>query len=137
MELKRNRNSVYKIGYHLIWCTKYRKPILKGNVELAITTLLQKIADEHQFDIISMEVMEDHVHLFIEATPNHLVADMIKALKGVSARFLFKDFPELKNQLYGGHLWNPSYYCGTVGDISESTVLKYIESQKANDKEVS
>jgi len=57
---------------------------------------------------------------------------MIKALKGVSARFLFKEHPELKSQLWGGHLWNPSYYVGTVGHISEETVKRYIESQKGD-----
>ena len=77
-----------------------------------------------------MEVMPDHVHLFISATPNHSIVSMIKALKGVSARFLFKKRPDLKKQLWGGHLWNPSYYVGTVGHISEETVKKYIESQK-------
>lgn len=136
MKLKRNRNSVFKIGYHIIWCTKYRKPILVGEIELAVNTLIQRIAKEHQFDIIKIEIMSDHINLFIEATPNHRITDMIKALKGVTARFLFKDYPELKKQLYGGHLWNPSYYVGTVGDISEDVVLKYIESQKIKEKQV-
>ncbi|HBC93067.1 MAG TPA: IS200/IS605 family transposase [Pelotomaculum sp.] len=133
MELLRNRNSVYQIGYHIVWCTKYRKPILTAQVADDVKELLLHIAKEGEFAIEQMEVMPDHVHLFITATPNHLIADMIKALKGVSARFLFKKHPELKKQLWGGHLWNPSYYVGTVGHISEETVRKYIESQKAGD----
>lgn len=130
MELKRNRNSVYQIGYHLVWCTKYRKPLLQGSVEADLKELFNQIAEENQFAIEQMEIMPDHVHLFVSATPNHLVASMIKALKGVSARFLFKKHPSLKDELWGGHLWNPSYYVGTVGQISEETVRRYIEEQK-------
>jgi putative transposase len=130
MKLKRNRNSVYQIGYHLIWCTKYRKEILEGNIEVYLKEVLYNISKDNNFDIIKMEIDKDHVHLFIEATPNHVIPDMVKALKGVSARWLFKKFPEIKKELYGGHMWNPSYYVGTVGNISEETVKKYIESQK-------
>jgi putative transposase len=135
MELQRNRNSVYQIGYHLVWCTKYRKPLLVGEIANLVKTLFLKIASDNEFVIQEMEIMPDHVHLFITATPAHIIVDIVKALKGVSARFLFKEHPEVKQQLWGGHLWNASYYVGTVGHISEDTVKKYIESQsqKAGD----
>ncbi len=133
MELRRNRNSVFQIGYHIVWCVKYRKQVLTGPLADDLKELLLQIAQENNFSIEQMEIMPDHVHLFITATPNHLIASMIKALKGVSARFLFKKHPELKKQLWGGHLWNPSYYVGTVGHISEEIVKKYIESQRTGD----
>jgi len=133
MELQRNRNSVFHIGYHFVWCVKYRKAVLTNQIAGDLKELFLRIADDNNFTIEQMEVMPDHVHLFVTATPNHLVTDMVKALKGVSARFLFKKHPELKKQLWGGHLWNPSYYVSTVGHISEETVKKYIESQKAGD----
>lgn len=133
MELRRNRNSVFQIGYHFVWCVKYRKQMLTGQLADDLKELLLQIAQENNITIEQMEVMPDHVHLFVTATPNHLIADIVKALKGVSARFLFKKHPELKKQLWGGHLWNSSYYVGTVGHISEETVKKYIESQKAGD----
>lgn len=131
MELQRNRNSVFNIGYHLVWCVKYRHPVLQEEIASDLAELLQRIAGEHGFSIEEMKVMPDHVHLFVRATPGHFIPDMVKALKGVSARFLFQKHPELKKRLWGGHLWNPSYYVGTVGHISEETVRKYIESQKA------
>lgn len=133
MELQRSRNSVYNIAYHIVWCVKYRKPLLTGKVAEHLKGLLHQVARDNGFTIETMEIMPDHVHLFVRATPNHLVASMVKALKGVTARFLFKEFPELKKELWGGHLWNPSYYVGTVGHISEETVRKYIESQKAGE----
>lgn len=131
MELRYNRNSVFQVGYHIVWCTKYRKPIITGQLADDLKELLLQIAQENGFSIEQMEVMPDYVHLFITATPNHLITSMIKGLKGVSARFLLKKHPELKKQLWDGHLWNPSYYVGTVGHISEDTIKEYIESQKA------
>jgi len=98
-----------------------------------LKSLLYQVARDNGFTIETMEIMPDHLYLFVRATPNHLVASMVKALKGVSARFLFKEFPELKEELWGGHLWNPSYYVGTVGHISEEAVKKHIENQKAGD----
>ncbi len=130
MEIKKGRNSVYEIGYHMVWCTKYRKPILEGELSSALGDLLYKIADDNDFTIENMEIMTDHIRLFVTASPNHLIADVVKTLKGVSARFLFKQYPSIKSDLYGGHLWNPSYYVGTVGHISEDTVRKYIDTQK-------
>jgi len=130
MELYKNRNSVYQIGYHIVWCVKYRKPVLVDQIAEDMRKLLTKIAVDNNITIETMEIMPDHIHLFVTATPNHLIADMVKALKGVSARFLFKKHPNLKQTLWGGHLWNPSYYVGTVGNISEQTVKRYIETQK-------
>jgi len=101
LELLRNRNSVYQIGYHIVWCIKYRRPVLAGQVADDVKELLLRIAKEGGFAIEQMEVMPDHVHLFITATPNHLIVDMVKALKGVSARFLFKKHPELKKTVMG------------------------------------
>ncbi|MDI6814271.1 MAG: IS200/IS605 family transposase [Desulfitobacteriaceae bacterium] len=133
MELHRNRNSVFNIGYHVVWCVKYRHPVLEGEIASDLAELMQKTAAEHSFSLEEMEIMPDHVHLFVRATPSHFIPDMIKALKGVSARFLFQKHPELKKRLWGGHLWNPSYYVGTVGHISEETVRNYIESQKSGE----
>jgi len=131
--LYRKHNSVFQIGYHIVWCVMYRKEVLTGGVVDDVKELLLQIARENGFTIEQLQVMSDHIHLFVAATPNHLVTNMVKSLKGVSARLLLKKRPELKEQLWGGCLWNPSYYVGTVGYISEETVNKYIESQKAGD----
>lgn len=93
--------------------------------------VIQSIAKEKGFDIIQMEVNEDHVHLFVSALPRVSISTLVKWIKGISARRLFELNPSLKKQLYRGHLWNPSYYVGTAGDMSEDVVRKYIESQKS------
>jgi len=77
-----------------------------------------------------MEANLDHIHLLIDCSPQHYIPDMIKALKGVSARLLLKEFPELKQKLWGGHLWNPSYFVATVSENTEEQIKEYINSQK-------
>jgi putative transposase len=127
---KRGRGYVYSIQYHLVWCVKYRKKILGGNIEETLKTKLKQIALEHKFDILEMECDRDHVHLLIDCSPQHYIPNIIKALKGVSARYMFKEHPEIKAELWGGSLWNPSYYVSTVSDTTEEQIRRYIQSQK-------
>ena len=98
-----------------------------------LKVILQDIADQNGLEIVSMEVMPDHVHLLLGATPQHAIPDFVKALKGASARRMFAAFPELKEKLWGGHLWNPSYCILTVSENTRQQVQQYIESQ--HDKE--
>lgn len=80
--------------------------------------------------ILELESDKDHVHLLIECKPQHYIPNMVKAFKGVSARFLFKKHPELKKRLWGGHLWNPSYFVATVSENTEEQIREYIQNQK-------
>ena len=102
-------------------------------IEIVSTKLLtmrfgaQSIGNQF-WSVLSLEVQPDHIHLFVSIPPATSVADAIKILKGSTARKLFVKFPELKKQLWGGHLWSPSYYVGTAGNVSSETIQKYIES---------
>ncbi|NNU91403.1 IS200/IS605 family transposase [Anoxybacillus sp. CHMUD] len=124
------RGYVYSIQYHIVWCVKYRRKILTDKIEQRLVEILQKIAAENEFVIQEINGDLDHIHLLIECSPQHYIPDMIKALKGVSARLLFKQYPELKKQLWGGHLWNPSYFVATVSENIEEQIRNYIHSQK-------
>ena len=84
---------------------------------------------------MNLECTGDHVHILIDCTPQHYIPDVVKALKGNSARFLFKDFPQLKKQLWGGHLWNPSYFVSTVSENTLDQVQKYIDGQKGGESD--
>ena len=130
MDATKKRNSVFLIKYSLVWCTKDRYPVLMDGVDKTIEALFAKIATDNNFAIDELTVQPDHVRLIISATPNHPVAGIVKALKGVSARFVFQKHPDLKQKLYGGHLWHPSYYTGTIGVVSEEQIEKYLVSQK-------
>ena len=117
-ELAYGRGYVYSLQYHLVWCTKYRKKVL------------QALAGEYKFTITAMEVMPDHIHLLVDCRPQFYIPDMIKIMKGNLARWLFIRHPELREELWGGHLWNPSYCAVTASDRSREQVERYILTQK-------
>ena len=122
---------VYAIQYHIVWCVKYRHKILTPIKEKKLKELLYKIAEDNNFKILEINGDLDHIHLLTECTPQHYIPDMIKALKGVSARLLMKEYGViLKKKLWGGHLWNPSYFIATVSENTEKQIINYIKGQK-------
>ena len=124
------RTCVYNIWYHIVWSTKYRKKVLTGEIAEYCQKLFNEIADEYEFQIAEMEVMPDHVHLFVTAHPKKAPGEIVKKLKGISGRKLFIKFPELRKVYWNNKLWNPSTYYGTAGAITRETIQKYIEMQK-------
>ena len=129
-QLSYGRGYAYSLQYHLVWCTKYRKKVLKNGIDTECKEMLQNLAEEYKFQILAMEVMPDHIHLLVDCRPQFYISDMIKIMKGNIARQMFLAHPELKKELWGGHLWNPSYCAVTVSDRSREQVCSYIEGQK-------
>lgn len=125
---KRSITTVYNIGYHLIWCPKYRRKVLTDEIAERLRELLLQKADEIEVEIAQMEIMPDHVHLFVKATPTNSPHFIVQQLKSYTSRMLRQEFPSLKSRLPS--LWTRSYYCESVGHISEETIRKYIEEQK-------
>jgi putative transposase len=109
---------------------KYRHTIIDGDIERTLKELIYKIAEDNNFSIEEMETDLDHIHLLVSCNPQHYIPDIIKALKGVSGRLLLKQYPKLKEKLWGGHIWNPSYFIATVGTNTERQIRNYIKSQK-------
>ena len=131
MEVTHGRGYVYSIQYHIVWCVKYRYKVITEQIENKLIEILNKIADDNGFQILECNADKDHIHLLVNCSPQHYIPDMIKALKGVSARMVMKEFgEELKKKLWGGHLWNPSYFVATVSENTEEQIRKYIQNQK-------
>ena len=129
-ELTHGRGDVYSLQYHLVWCTKYRKQVLVGDIEVEFKRQLQLVMNELHGTIMEMEVMPDHVHLLVNCSPQFFIPDAIKRLKGQTAKKLFELFPDIKRSLWGGHLWNPSYCAVSASDRSIEQVKQYIREQK-------
>nr|DAT13566.1 MAG TPA: transposase [Herelleviridae sp.] len=123
-----NKGSVYNVVYHIIWCPKYRRAILVDGVAERLKTLLYEQASKFGWIIESMEVMPDHVHLFIKANPIDPIARIVAQLKGYTSHVLRAEFIHLKSKL--PTLWTRSYYVETIGHISEDAIKRYIEDQK-------
>ena len=130
MGIRRTKHAVYDLKYHLVWIPKYRKQILSGEVSKYLKEVFQHIAEEYEFSIDTMEVVADHVHIFIEVPPRYSPAQVVQILKSVSARKVFKKFPKLRKELWAGEFWNDGYFVRSVGDkVTADIIRKYIEYQ--------
>jgi putative transposase len=134
MGVRRTKHAVYDLKYHLVWILKYRKHILDKEVSDYIKTIFNKIAEEYEFRIDVMEVMEDHVHVFVEVPPRYSPAQVVQVMKSISAREVFRKFPDLRKHLWAGELWNDGYFVRSVGDkVTADIIRKYIEYQTHED----
>lgn len=125
------RTCVYNIHYHIVWCVKYRRKVLTPDIEKSLQQILHYVAAENGFSLDQCEVGEaDHVHCFVTAPPKLSITFIVKHLKGTSGLRLFKLYPELRNQLWRGQLWNGSYFIETIGSASEENVKRYIAHQQ-------
>ena len=127
-EYVHKQGLVYKNQFHVIFCPKYRRPVLVDGVDARLKEILLEKAAELDVKIMSMEVMPDHVHLFISFDPRLMLHKIIKVLKATSSSILRKEFPRLKSRL--PCLWTRSYFSCSVGHIGEAAVKRYIEEQK-------
>ena len=132
-EKKKASSAVYSINYHIVWCTKYRRKVLGSQVSKTAETILTTICDTKSWEILELVVMEDHIHLFLSTSPFESPTAIVKILKGVSAKQLFAQHPELRNALWKGTLWSPSYYVGTAGEVSAEIIQRYIQNQQTQD----
>lgn len=129
MEITHGRGYVYSIQYHIVWCVKYRHKMLTPEIENKLVEILYRIANENNFQILECNTDKDHIHLLINCTPQHYIPDVMQKIKGISSRILMKEFREiLKKKLWGGHLWNPSYFVVTVSENTEEQIRRYIKN---------
>ena len=122
------KGLVYKNQYHIIFCPKYRRKVLINGIDERLKEILYDIAEEIDLEIKALEVMPDHVHMFIEFDPRINLHNVVKRLKGGSSHILREEYPSLKKKLPS--LWTRSYFSCTIGHISEETIKQYVESQK-------
>lgn len=137
MPLRRAAHSVYDCQYHLVWTPKRRRPLLQGAVASRLGELFVEIGEAYDIEIEALPVAADHVHLLCSFPPRLSISQAVTRLKSLSARALFKEFPDLRRRLYGGELWEGGYFVRTVGEsLSAATIRRYIEHHQANTAEV-
>ena len=132
IKYKSNNNIVYSCKYHVVWCPKYRRKVLVGNIEVRLKELIKEICVELQCELIELEIMPDHVHLLVEVDPQFGIHTLIKNLKGKTSRILRKEFHVLTTKL--PTLWTNSYFVSTVGGAPMEIIKQYIENQKTSQR---
>ena len=132
MKYRSNNSVVYSCKYHVVWCPKYRRKVLFGDVETRFKELVQTVCEELDIDLLEIEVMPDHVHLLLEVDPQFGIHKAVKTIKGRTSRVLRSEFKHLTTKL--PTLWTNSYFVSTVGGAPLSVIKQYIESQKTSQR---
>jgi len=125
---KTSKTAVFNLSYHLIWCPKYRRSVLTEEIQPRLLELLYEKAAELEVEIVEVNILPDHVHVFVRTKPIHSPQFVVGQLKGYTSRILRQEFPKLKSRL--PTLWTRSYYIDSIGKLNEYTIRKYVQDQK-------
>lgn len=128
VEIRSNKNIVYRCAYHVVWCPKYRRPVIKGDIEARLKQIIRDVCDERGAHLIELETMPDHVRLLVECDPQYGIHRLVKQIKGRSSRLLRDEFPTLRSRL--PTLWTNSYFVATVGGAPLAVIKEYVSNQK-------
>lgn len=126
--INKSRHSRYILNLHIVWLPKYRRPVLAPYRD-ELCGILKDVAAEKGYAVLAVEVMPDHVHLFVSVPPTAAPCEVVKTFKGQSGRKLLKAHPELGEKSYRGSLWSHSYFVCSAGSVSAETIQRYIEGQ--------
>jgi putative transposase len=128
-EYRKGSHTVYQCHYHFVFIPKYRKPILRGQVALAVRDLVREVCKAYDIEILKGHVRPDHVHLLLSVPPTMAPSRVMNAIKGRSSNRLMRNFRELNRQFWGRHLWSRGYFVATSGNVTDDVLKRYIEDQ--------
>ena len=130
---KRNRRGSHTVTWmtvHVVWVTKYRYKVLKGDVQKRCRDLIRQICESEDVQILKGVISKDHVHIHIEYPPRVKISDLVKKLKGRSSRRIQEEYPVLKKRYWGRHFWAIGYGAWSTGNITDEMVQEYLEHHR-------
>jgi len=128
-EYRKGSHTVYDLKYHIVWITKYRKKVMRGEVGQRLRELIRQTCEALEVQIVKGHIAPDHVHLLVSVPPQIAVSGLVQRLKGRSARKMLEEFGELRRQFWGQHLWARGYFVASSGNVTDAIIAEYIESQ--------
>jgi putative transposase len=128
-EYRKGSHTVYDIKYHIVWITKYRKAVLRGEIGIRLRELIWQTCEAQEVYIEKGHIALDHVHLLLSVPPNIAVSDLVQRLKGRSSRKMLDEFGELRRQFWGQHLWARGFFVASSGNVTDEVIAQYIEMQ--------
>ena len=126
--VRSNNNVVYRCAYHVVWCPKYRRPVIEGAVDARLKQIIRDVCAERECNLIELETMPDYVHLLVECDPQYGIHRLVKQIKGRSSRVLRQEFDSLRSRL--PTLWTNSYFVATVGGAPLGIIKQYVANQR-------
>jgi putative transposase len=126
---RRSSHTVYDLKYHIVWITKYRKQVLRGEIGERVRALIREICKAKDVEIIKGHVSKDHVHIFVSAPPHISVSQLVQSLKGKTSRKMMMEYKSLNKTFWGRHIWARGYFVASSGNVTDEVIMKYIEEQ--------
>jgi putative transposase len=128
-DYRRGAHTVFEIHLHLVWVTKYRKPVMTGEVGTRLRELIREICGNQEVTIIKGHISKDHVHLFVSIPPQVTISRLLQMLKGKTSYKLMHEFAHLRRKFWGRHMWARGYFCVSSGNVTDEVIKQYIEQQ--------
>ena len=126
---RRSSHTVFDVKYHLVWITKYRKPLLTGSIAERVRDLIREICKARDVEILKGHVSADHVHIFVSAPPHISVSQLMQSIKGKTSRKMLTEFKTLSRAFWGRHMWARGYFVASSGHVTDEVIMKYIEQE--------
>jgi len=126
---RKSSHVTYDLKYHIVWITKYRKPVLVGKIAERTRELIRMVCKNNEVEILSGHVSKDHIHILVSAPPHLSVSKLVQYIKGYSSRKLLMENKELNKQFWGQHLWARGYFAASSGNVTDEVIIEYIQNQ--------
>ncbi len=131
---RKSAHATYDIKYHIVWITKYRKPVIVGKIAERTRDLIRQICQTNEVEILAGHVGKDYIHLLVSAPPHLSASKLIQYLKGTSSRKLLMEYKELNKQFWGQHLWARGYFVASSGNVTDEVIAEYIKNQDLEER---
>ena len=126
---RKSSHTVYDLKYHFVWVTKYRKPVLRGEIAERVRDLIREICKANDVEILRGHISADHVHIFVSAPPHLSVSQLAQSMKGKTSRKMLMEYKSLSRAFWGRHMWARGYFAASSGNVTDEVIMKYIEQQ--------
>jgi len=126
---RKSSHTTYDIKYHLVWITKYRKPVLTGEIASRARELIREICRSNDVEILKGHVSKEHVHIFVSVPPHISVSSLMQSIKGKSSRKMMSEYKALSRTFWGRHIWARGYFAASSGNVTDEVIMQYIELQ--------
>ena len=126
---RKSSHTIYDIKYHIVWITKYRKPVVRGEIAERLRDLIREICKARDIEILKGHVSRDHVHVLLSVPPHLSVSQLVQSLKGKTSRKLLMEYKSLSRAFWGRHIWARGYFVASSGNVTDEVIMRYIEEQ--------
>ena len=132
---RKSSHCTYDIKYHIVWITKYRKPVIVGSIAKRLQEIIRQVCSQNDVEILSGHISKDHVHMLVSVPPYLSVSKLVQYMKGNSSHKIQMEYKEINKQYWGRHLWARGYFAASTGNITDEIIAEYIQNQDLEERQ--